>query len=270
MRTLYVTDLDGTLLRSDERTSDFTNETVNRLVSEGLIFSYATARSYHTARKATAGMHAGFPLIVYNGAMVVDNRDGRFLLKNFFGTEVEPLLTEMFQMELYPIVYSFVEGAEKFSYIPDRISREQRSFLDTRKGDRRNRPVETVAELLAGELFYLTCIDAPERLAPLYERWRDTFHCVFQKDIYSGDYWLEIMPKAASKSGAIRQLQEKLGCDRVVVFGDGKNDVDMFLLAEECYAISNAVPELKKIATGVIGSNDEDAVAKWLLQYAEK
>ena len=58
MRTLYVSDLDGTLLRSDERTSGYTNRTVNRLVGEGMLFSYATARSFQTARKVTAGLEA--------------------------------------------------------------------------------------------------------------------------------------------------------------------------------------------------------------------
>lgn len=270
MKTLYVTDLDGTLLRSDERTSAFTNKTVNRLVAAGMIFSYATARSFHTARKVTAGLDAGFPLIVYNGAMVVDNRDGSFLVKNFFGPEVSGVLEEMFRRGLYPIVYSFVDGQEKFSYIPEKVSEGQRNFLETRKGDKRERCVTTVEELCCGEIFYLTCIDVPEKLAPLYEHWREYYHCVFHKDIYSGDQWLEIMPKTASKANAIRQLKEKLGCDRVVAFGDGKNDVDMFRLAEESYAVANAVPELKAIATGIIGSHDEDAVAKWLMKYAEK
>ena len=35
MKTLYVTDLDGTLLRSDERTSAYTNQIINQLVAEG-------------------------------------------------------------------------------------------------------------------------------------------------------------------------------------------------------------------------------------------
>ena len=43
---------------------------------------------------------------------------------------------------------------------------------------------------------------------------------------------------------------------------------DMFRLADEAYAVGNAVEELKKIATGVIGSNNEDGVAKWLAQNA--
>ena len=77
------------------------------------------------------------------------------------------------------------------------------------------------------------------------------------------------MPKGASKSNAIRQLKAHLGCDRVVAFGDGKNDIDMFEIADEAYAVSNAVKELKQIATNVIGSNNEDAVAKWLHEFAK-
>lgn len=77
------------------------------------------------------------------------------------------------------------------------------------------------------------------------------------------------MPKTASKANAIKQLKEQLGCDKMVVFGDGKNDIDMFELADEAYAVANAVEELKKIATGVIESNNDDGVAKWLEENAE-
>ena len=55
-----------------------------------------------------------------------------------------------------------------------------------------------------------------------------------------------------------------LKCERVVVFGDGKNDIDMFELADEAYAVQNAHPDLKKYATAIIASNDDDGVAKWL------
>ena len=78
------------------------------------------------------------------------------------------------------------------------------------------------------------------------------------------------MPKAATKANAILQLKEILGCDKVVCFGDAENDIPMFQIADECYAVANAVPELKAIATGVIGSNAEDGVAKWLLEHFEK
>ena len=43
MKTLYVSDLDGTLLRSDETTSEYTNSVINNLTDRGMIFSYAMA-----------------------------------------------------------------------------------------------------------------------------------------------------------------------------------------------------------------------------------
>ena len=72
------------------------------------------------------------------------------------------------------------------------------------------------------------------------------------------------MPFAASKANAIKQLQELLECDRVVAFGVGRNDIDMFELADESYAVQNADEQLKRYATSVISSNDEDGVAHWL------
>ena len=74
MPTLYLSDLDGTLLRSEQKTSAYTNETINRLVEEGMTFSYATARSFNTARKVTDGLNAKIPLIVWTVPEITDNR----------------------------------------------------------------------------------------------------------------------------------------------------------------------------------------------------
>jgi len=49
-----------------------------------------------------------------------------------------------------------------------------------------------------------------------------------------------------------------------VVFGDGLNDIPMFEIADEAYAVAGALDELKQHATGIIGSNEEDAVANFL------
>ena len=87
--------------------------------------------------------------------------------------------------------------------------------------------------------------------------------------MYSGDYWFEIQPEMATKGNGILQLKEMLGCDKVICFGDGVNDTEMFLASDECYAVSNADENLIKIATGVIESNTDDGVAKWLLKYAK-
>ncbi len=62
MNTLYVSDLDGTLLRRNGTTSEYTNSVINGLTDKGMFFSYATARSLVTAKQATKGIHAKIPL----------------------------------------------------------------------------------------------------------------------------------------------------------------------------------------------------------------
>lgn len=267
MRTLYVSDLDGTLLHSNERTSDYTNKIINELVENGMIFSYATARSFQTSHKVTKGLNAKIPLIIYNGAMIINSEDGTLLLKNFFDEKVKCILKDLLDCGVYPIVYSFIEGEEKFSYISSKCTKGMEEFIKSRKNDKRDKPLEVESDLFLGEIFYITCIDEKCKLEPLYNKYKDLYHCVFHVDIYNGEQWLEIMPKEASKANAIRQLALQLQCEKLIVFGDGKNDIDMFEMADESYAVENAVEELKNIATAVIESNDEDGVAKWLKKH---
>ncbi|MBO5318204.1 MAG: HAD family hydrolase [Ruminococcus sp.] len=264
MNTLYVSDLDGTLLRSNEITSEYTNRIINSLTEREMIFSYATARSLITTKKVTKGLTAKIPLIVYNGAFVVDNISEEILIENYFDNTVENLLEDLFNNEVYPIVYSYINDKEKFSFVPELCTQGMNVFINSRKGDIRTNAVKTVNDLKSGKIFYITCIDYPKKLEPLYEKYRNNFHCVYQKDIYSGEQWLEIMPKETSKSNAIKQLQALINCDRLVVFGDGKNDIDMFQVADEGYAVQNAHVDLKKYATAIIPSNDDDGVANWL------
>lgn len=266
-KTLYVSDLDGTLLRSDQTTSDYTNRVINQLTEKGIIFSYATARSVYSSRIVTRGLNASIPIILYNGAMILDLKTQEILDSAFFGPDVYPLMDELFAAGIYPTVYAMINGRERFSNLPAKSSGGTLDFIASRN-DARKRIVETEAELIAGELFYLTCIETPEKIGPFYEKYRDIFHCVYQKDIYSGEQWLEIMPRGATKANAVLRLKALSGCSRVVAFGDGMNDLEMFGIADEAYATENAVPELKNIATGVIGRNDEDAVAHWLEENA--
>lgn len=268
MRILYVSDLDGTLLRSNEKTSEYTNDVINRLTEKGMLFSYATARSLITAKKAASGINTKIPLIVYNGAFVIDNLTEEILIANYFDDKAAFILDDLFANKVYPIVYAYIDGKEKFSFVPPLCSDGMNRFLDSRKGDIRTNAVSAVNDLKSGNIFYITCIDKPRKLKPLYEKYKDSCHCVYQTDIYTKEQWLEIMPQNVSKANAIKQLRSLLQCDKLIVFGDGKNDIDMFQLADESYAVQNAHEALKRIATGVIPSNDEDGVAKWLAEQS--
>lgn len=270
-KTLYVSDLDGTLLRNDQTLSSFTTQTLNRLIEKGLLFSYATARSNYSASKITSALQAQIPVIVYNGTFILENQTQKPLLSNTFSKEEgEQILSKLLRGGIYPVVYSFLGGRETFSYRADRQSRGTKLFLDQHRGDERERPVFDDDALFAGDLFHFSCIDEPEKLLPIYEQFKEAFSCVYYREAYTNEQWLEIHPKAATKANAILELKRLLNCDRVICFGDGKNDLSMFAIADECYAVENAAEELKAIATGIIDCNDQDGVAKWLLAQFEK
>ena len=141
-----------------------------------------------------------------------------------------------------------------------------KEFLNTRLNDPRWREVDSVEQLLEGNIFYITCIDEIEKLSSLYKQYQNVYHCIYDIDLYSTNQWLEFMPKNVSKASAIMQLKEYLKCDEVIVFGDGKNDIDMFEIADFSYVVSNGSDCLKQIATGIIESNDEDGVIKKIFE----
>ena len=262
-KILYASDLDGTLLRSDQTTSPYTIDVINHLTDKGICFSYATARSVYSSSVVTKGLDAKIPIILYNGAFILDNSTREILDSNYLGSGAHELLEDLFANGIYPTVYSMIDGRERFSNWLEKSSEGIIDFSNSRS-DERKRIVHSAEELMAGDVFYITCIEDAAKILPFYEKYKDIYRCVYSKDIYSDNQWLEIMPVNATKANAIRRLKEMTGCNYVVAFGDAVNDIDMFREADECYATANADPEIKAIATAVIASNDDDGVAHWL------
>jgi hydroxymethylpyrimidine pyrophosphatase-like HAD family hydrolase len=56
----------------------------------------------------------------------------------------------------------------------------------------------------------------------------------------------------------------------LVVFGDQTNDIKMFKIALEAVAVANALPEVKRHATHVIGPNHEDSVVKYIRSHHDE
>lgn len=282
MKTLFLSDLDGTLLGADAVLSDYTRETINRLVREGMYFTYATARSYRTASKVLRGLHCSVPAVTHNGGFLTDPEDGTVLQVSAFGEEEAAFARGVFEeCRISPYVYSLFgelslpgrEIRESMSWIAGTETPGMIHFNEDHAGDPRMRPVRTKEELYEGVPFYYNLIDDRERLreAALRLDGHPGFYYTFQRDLYrTEDFWLEIMPAHATKAEGLKRLKEKYGFDRVICFGDAMNDMTMFDAADEAYAMENAAQPLKEKASGIIGSNREDGVARWLLQYWEE
>ncbi|MCL2377389.1 MAG: HAD family hydrolase [Defluviitaleaceae bacterium] len=266
-KTLYLSDLDGTLLGSNQRVSEYTAKIVNSFVEGGGCFSYATARSAVTASEVTKGLNTEFPVICYNGAFIFGNKSKEILLEHYFDrAEVDFIADTLAQHNVVPMVFAFIDGVERFSFIERDVSEGMRRFLDSRQNDPRRREVHSADKLYDGKVFLVNRIDNEGRLAPINEVFKGDkrIHCIYQKEIYFDAQWCELLPAKATKATAALELKKMLGCDRLVVFGDAENDISLFSVADESYAMANAIPVLKEMATGVIDGNDDDGVARWL------
>lgn len=272
-KTLYVTDLDGTLLNRQDRINLESIAVINELVAKGMLFTYATARSLVSASVVTQGLSTDFPVIIYNGAFIIHPSTGEILSEKSFTMEERQRVIEVLdEYDISPLVYSYVDEIERVSWIVSRENDGIKRYINNRtKTDPRFRPISSKEELYQGEMFYYTCIGEREELQSAYDLLsKDTrFRCTLQQELYRPEYWFEIMPAQATKAEAIGQLKKLWNCDRVVSFGDAINDIPMFEISDECYAVENAVDELKAIATGIIDSNENDGVAKWLQEHVE-
>lgn len=266
-KTLYVTDLDGTLLNKRDQISQRSIKIINELVEQGMLFTYATARSLVSASVVTKGLSTKIPVIAYNGAFIIQPSTGEILSQERFSEEEMHVVKMVLdRCQISPLVYAFVKGVEKVTWMQDQENNGIRRYLSMRKGDRRLNPISDRHLLYQGDMFYFTCIGEKEELQPVYDTFvKDgRYRCTLQQELYRPEYWCEIMPARATKACAIRKLQKMWECKRIVSFGDAINDLPMFEISDEAYAVENAVEALKEAATGIIGSNEEDGVALWL------
>lgn len=268
--TLYVTDLDGTLLRGDMTLGDETVEIINRFIASGGLFTYATARSYATANGLVARLNLKLPAITFNGTFVVDAATGRWLRACILDTEtVRRVLAALDDAGHSPIVYAHIDGRDRFSWLHARESEGTRGYVLARPDDARARPVADADRLLDGQVEYMSLIGthAEARSGADALRAVPGIRLHLTEDTYvPGEYWLEISRDDTGKDAALRYLRDLLGVDRVVAFGDNLNDLPLFAEADEGYAVANAFPALKEAATGIIGANDADGVARFLAE----
>lgn len=265
---LFVTDLDGTLLRSDTTLSDYSTDTLNRLMREGVLFTYATARSFVSASPLVRALELRCPAVIFNGVFVVDPKDGRHIIENVYSAECRQAAGEFFVKEdIAPLVYANIDGRERVSFLKSRFD-DVASYVNSRKGDRRLRPVDSYGELFSGDVFYFTVID-PKDTQKLdgFFTLENGFARNVQRDTYDDMIWYEIYDPRASKANAVLQVKELMRADRLFCFGDNLNDISMVKAADTGLAVKNAREELKELADAVIGGNDEDGVARFIDGY---
>ena len=255
-KPLYVSDLDGTLMNSEKIISPHSVEIINRLVSEGVNFTIATARTYRSAFRIIRDIDFRLPVITLNGTVLSDTKTGKAVEAALFSAEDVAELRRILRGRCgNTVVKAFFGDDLRRTYLNAVPNEAFAAYLEEHGSDPFVIGVDTEDELFAGKICFLSLIAPKETLEPIHEEITRTgrWETLLQQDTYREDYWLEVFPKGSSKAEAMRKVI---------------NDLSGFRIADKGCAVSNASEELKAAATEIIGSNDEDAVAEWLRKNA--
>ncbi len=269
--TLYVTDMDGTLLDGDSRVSPRSAEIISRLSQRGTLITVATARTPATVDVLLQHTGIKIPAIVMTGAALWDMQRHCYSHTNFIPAEEISRIVGCFNdTGIAPFVYTIPPGKNLQVYHHGAMSRCEHKFVD----ERRHLALKQFHLGLPGKS---SAVDEPTvlffgmgRLDAVYEtaeRINAVSSCSISRyaDIFDPSVGqIEVLAPGVSKAAAIRRLATTLGVDEVVVFGDNLNDLSMMRAADRSIAVANALPEIKAVADEVIGYNTADAVARYI------
>lgn len=246
-----VTDLDGTLVDRDLAIVRRSELALRRYRELGGTVVIATGRNEVSAGRYHRELGLTTPMIVYNGARIVDPLSATRLLDLDLGASWQPLC-----QDLLPALPDGV-GAVAFAGEDAYVLRHAPSLAEYARRDR----IELREDLPEGvptKVMLIAGRPGLGALAGLAAR-----HCPRARLLQSESTYLEILPAAAGKEVALRHLAERSGVpmERIAAIGDNPNDTAMVRAAGLGAAVGDGHKEVRAAADVVVGPCALGAVA---------
>ena len=266
---LFVTDLDGTLINSKREVSKKSLEILNKLIENGINFTVATARTPATAVEILQNLNLKLPVALMNGVLIYDTKELKYIDIKVIEKETVNKVLDIFKAyNKNPLVYGVkdnhlwvyhkdFENVYEYNFYKERADKNLKTFVNVENYN---------GSLSDSNVINFVAFDNYEKIKAIAEEVKciEGITVNYYKDVYEDCYFLEAYSSEASKANGIKYLSKYIEYSKVICFGDNLNDIPMFELANEAYATANATEEIKKIATEVIGSCEDNGVAEFL------
>lgn len=268
-KTLYISDLDGTLLNQNAELSQYTKDALNRMMADGLNFSVATARTAASVFKILDGVQWSIPLVLLNGVLIYDVERRQYVQVLSLPLQaVTVIISTLKKLNTTGLMYQ-LKNDEQMTYYETLEHKPLRDFIEERK-IRYNKVFQKAVSFAAVPLeniIYFTLLDTYDKIQLAHEALSTVPDICLSmyKDIYSPDLWyLEIHNDKATKQNGTIYLREAYGFERVIGFGDNLNDLPLFDACDVRVAVENAKDEVKVAADFTCDANDNDGVVRWI------
>lgn len=251
-----ATDLDGTLLDSNKKISEYSIKTLEKACKKGIEFIVCTGRMHHSLRNILPVLPFCRFVISSMGAEIYENNKRiyyRPLEKEYADILVDYALKNDIHMNLYINDVLYTNKMDKYA---EQYYRDSSSMALEIKGD--------VKEFFDGKATSkIVYIGEPEDM----EKHSAEIEKILGRKVNicaSNKRYIECSSLNAQKDLAIKYVLDKLGIglDELIVFGDSGNDVVMLKNTGFSVCVGNGWDEAKAASDIVVESNDDDGVAR--------
>ena len=277
-----ASDMDGTLLNSNQQISEENKEAILKAQAQGIEFVVATGRSYQEATYVLAQVGLTCPVICVNGAEV-RSKEGEVLSatpidKQLAREAASRLIEKDVYFEVYTNKGAFTMDVDKavsilidiiMSANPEVNREEVIEAAGARLRDGLIHTIEDYELLFADENYQIYKLLAfsfeADRLESANESLLELEGLAVST---SGHDNLEITNEQAQKGIALESFVKAKGIDlaETMAIGDNYNDVSMLEKAGRSVAMGNADYYIKSLCDVVTDINDESGVAKAILE----
>jgi Cof subfamily protein (haloacid dehalogenase superfamily) len=253
---LVVSDVDGTLLTKDKTLTDAASAAVRRLHAAGIGFTIVSSRPMIGMRFLVEPLDITLPIGSFNGSCITDPGLNPIELH---------LIPESAAQRSLDVLNQF--GVDIWLFTRDLwlTRRPDGEYVPHEKRAIRADP--TIVDDFKPYLSTACKIVGSSSDAELLQRCEAAMQKALGGDataVRSQSYYLDVTPPGCDKGTFVKAMAKRLNTspEAVATIGDMANDLAMFEVSGLSIAMGNATEEIRKAATHVTASNEDEGFAK--------
>lgn len=245
MNFIFLSDIDGTLLRADAPLTEEVVESACAFRERGGLLSVCTGRSLPAVRKVAERIGVNAPSIIYGGAAIYDFQKNEYLY------------TQSFRWDIMQAVNAVLQAYDDISmqvFTREAVYVLRRNHRLNTLGVREENvgPLAAPEDVTGDVLKLVMCCENPAHL----EDCRKFFPPEYCNFAFASHTFVDVVAAGFGKGEAMQRLSELLQIpySRFFTAGDAITDLPMLLASGISFAPENALEEVKQAVTYVVPS----------------
>lgn len=263
MIKMIALDLDNTLLNNDKEISRRNERVLKQLHKNGIHVVLCTGRPINAIWPYIEQLGLTTPedyTVTFNGGLVINNLTKKHLFEFGMKKRDLTLLLNYVHDHRIPLNVLDFDQVYELNDFPGSIYRTVLKNINFKPIAAADLPEKTYSKAVMA-------IPA-EELAPIIKslpiELTKHYHAVQSQPMI-----MEFLPNGLNKAVGLKVLLKHFGEDfsNLMSFGDADNDLEMIEAADQGIVVANGLPQVKKVATVITDSNENDGVATYCEKY---